>query len=441
MARCNLFRELQNSTGEFLMFSQFADDIAKQTTDGLSYRVSPSRFAALNISYGTNQKTDIPKAWQNYYENSIALVKHILDGRWNPQFANDLLWQFLVDNGWLALNNNNIYSQLKYVGDIPFYANRDEDNITYNEIYCHIPISAPCCEYSNSAQVDYEDYDASYDYTNTDLNQSYIVGWDNNTYPSNGITGGEAPSGTQYTLYGDSLQIPKILYKDTATDNSPDSQSNFEPTDDTSFDFNTIIVFYDIWDLSDATHPRILYSNIPLGVYYLGVDNNSIKSFTKIVSNDDAFGQGTSYGVRIMMRFSPAPNANTMISEVSTDIDAASLSVMMGQVGDLVRDLRSAISGPSDFYQSVKDHLAMFKNYRVNVPYIRLVGGTPTWFVNGRNTGYPAIASDPDDWSAVYSNLGIFSYDNSTLNGWDDLIPDQNQQNQIIINNNDIIGG
>lgn len=44
-------------------------------------------------------------------------------------------------------------------------------------------------------------------------------------------------------------------------------------------------------------------------------------------------------------------------------------------------------------YQMFKDHLSEFRNRRTNVPYIREVGGTPYWFVNGRNTGQPVYPS------------------------------------------------
>ena len=50
-------------------------------------------------------------------------------------------------------------------------------------------------------------------------------------------------------------------------------------------------------------------------------------------------------------------------------------------------------------YQMIKDHLAQFKNNKVNVPYVRQLGNKKYWFVNGKNTG--AIAqyeyADPED--------------------------------------------
>ena len=447
MARCNLFRKLENPTGEFLMFSQFAEDIARQAPDGVQYRVSPSRFAVFDINYpstitGTTINTraeSIPVLWQSYYENSIALVKERIGDSWKPSLANELLWQFMIGSGWITKSTSGevTYTELKYVGDIPFYNNRDEDDVVYNEIYCHIPVSASARTYTLKTQTTEQGYDPNYFYTGASTD---IIGWNSSTY--HGITGGLTRQGYDsvngYTLFGN-IKVPKVLYKDDASDNSADTTSDYTTNEDTYFEFNTILIFYDIWDIADAANPVCLYKNIPLGVYLLGIEDDEIVNFRKIVSNDDAFGQGSSFGVRIMTRFSPCPNSSSYMSEVSTDTDGASLSFMMGQMGDLIADLRSSMSTTTSLSESMKDHLAYFKNYRTNVPYIRLVGDNATWFVNGRNTGYPAIVNE-ENWREVYSRLGLVIYDDDETTTWNEQTPSQAQQDTIDANVNTING-
>ena len=52
MAICNLFNEFTNYSGNFLMFSQYVEDVTQNfTKNDTNYRVVPSRFIALNIDY------------------------------------------------------------------------------------------------------------------------------------------------------------------------------------------------------------------------------------------------------------------------------------------------------------------------------------------------------------------------------------------------------
>jgi hypothetical protein len=61
--------------------------------------------------------------------------------------------------------------------------------------------------------------------------------------------------------------------------------------------------------------------------------------------------------------------------------DFSSLYNMMAESQRIMRDNTNYIKS---IQTSLSNHLAMFKNYRVNVPYIRTVNGVQYWFVNGR---------------------------------------------------------
>lgn len=380
--RCNLFKKLSSTTGEFLMFSQFTEDLARQATDGAGYRVSPSKFIAMDIS-GTDgvSNTKIPEILQNYYEDTIVRLKEEISNddnhQWDPRDCNALLWN--------AFNTVGINCEhIRYIGDINFYNNHDVNNMIYDEIYCHIPASARREEYEESAsdRVGYE----SISYANPPSGV-YVSGWDGDTYPSDTELSGI--SAAEVKTVGESGLVPAVMV---------DTFSETQPTysEDSSYNVNMIVVYYDVYNYSDATTPQQLYGNIPLGVYFTSkVEGGEfVNQIVKYVNNEDTFGQGSSYGIRIMTRLTPSAN-NTGFIEVGQDSDVASLAVMMGQLGDTIQSIRSLCGDHAELFNSIKDHIVQFKNYRTNVPYIRTktVNGVsvPYWFVNGVDTGVPAI--------------------------------------------------
>ena len=54
--------------------------------------------------------------------------------------------------------------------------------------------------------------------------------------------------------------------------------------------------------------------------------------------------------------------------------------------------MNEVISNSFKVQQNLQDMLAIFKNNRINTPYIKEIAGKSYWFVNGKNTG--AIAQD-----------------------------------------------
>ena len=113
MAICNLFNELTDASGNFLMFSQYVEDITHNLVDSDAWKIVPTRFLAFDIDYSklksapkheeveepdsntdipesepestpkstpeeveesdsNTLNTDIPKFFQNYFENGCA---------------------------------------------------------------------------------------------------------------------------------------------------------------------------------------------------------------------------------------------------------------------------------------------------------------------------------------------------------------------------------
>ena len=83
MAICNLFNRLDKNSGNFMLFSQYVEDITHNYAEGENWKVIPSRFVALDINYnainkslvmpnGENLNEGIPKYIQNCFENACA---------------------------------------------------------------------------------------------------------------------------------------------------------------------------------------------------------------------------------------------------------------------------------------------------------------------------------------------------------------------------------
>lgn len=149
----------------------------------------------------------------------------------------------------------------------------------------------------------------------------------------------------------------------------------------------------------DAANPNVLYHNIPMGVYFTGSYHDETQQLKNTVikysNNDDVFGQGSSYNLRICTRNVVTPvgmlKYDTQIIGDTENYD--NLASVMGGLHDLIVDTKAKINASNDILQATQDHLSLFKNYRTNIPYIRNVGGVNTWFVNGHNTGVNATVS------------------------------------------------
>ena len=57
MAVCNIFSPLSNPTGNFLMFSNYTDDMNRYRVQDSKYRVAPSKFYAVDVDFANVVKS------------------------------------------------------------------------------------------------------------------------------------------------------------------------------------------------------------------------------------------------------------------------------------------------------------------------------------------------------------------------------------------------
>lgn len=387
MAVCNIFNALNENktTGTFLTFSQYTEDMACWNSQSVYYRVVPSKFMAVELNESGLTNDNIAKTLQNYFENGCAVCRSN-DNDWNPTKSSSLFWDTMFNQGLIDDNISNI----KYVGDINIQSCDEHNGMTYSDIYCHIPSNEK--QYTYTVNVIQED--------DTISSGNYVEGYTSDELGS----------------WGDI--DPIINYK---TYNS----YNFDFDNKTAINaskyiFNSVIVLYDVYNKDEK-----IYSNIPMGIYITGsIYNEKIQNpVTKFVSNDDIYATGSSYGLRICTRYS---SVNGDIN-VSIDNNYADLTRVLSQISVSQQKMDDIINTRYNYAQNYKELLSIFKNSRTNVPYIKDINGVDYWFINGKVVQkclVPRICNNPDgveqsydidDLSIDMDNVQVVGFDNNSL--------------------------
>lgn len=406
MAVCNTFKTLSKKTGTFLTFSQYMEDLTAWHTKTKTHKVVPSKFIAIDCQSIQFNNKSLPKLFQDYFENACACFKNYKDPNdetffdFDASYAKSLFWNTMIKFGIVTINNN-ILTGVQYVGDINLQSYNTADGMGYSEIYCHIPNEASANDYHVYTN------DLPISLTIKRAFGGYIEGFSENELEGFEILeqnlGNSHESLIEYTL-------------DKQYNFSWEESNSIKKYDD-SFNINMIVVLYDIWNDNTKTA-----SGIPLGIYITGLlEEGQIQNqITKYVSNGDIYNSGTSYGLRICSRYVASPNQdNYIVKEITCeDNNYSELNKVLSQLSISQNKMDEVINKTYNTEQNYKNLLAIFKNSRTNVPYIKVINNESYWFVNGKIIG-PSVVD------------GI--YDNYTNNEINDLISSNiNQSFQVI---------
>ena len=373
MAVCNIFNSLANTTGTFLTFSQYVEDLTQWSVKGSSRRVVPSKYIAveLNTKNSNFSNFTLPKYLIDSFENGCAKFRE-QTSTWNAYNSAELFWDALFQAHLLSIDESTlIVNGIKYVGDINLQSYDEFDGLGYAEIYCHIPNEACRKKYSllttkpgsgdNFDEVSVEKDDILCGYIEGELN-------------------GREKLDQPYTYL-----ISKSINDRFYTFNWNDPQNPPKSVTDKYFDINALIILYNIYGSSN----ELIAEDIPMGMYITGTidDNNTItNSIRKYVSNEDIYNTGTSYGLRVCSRFITSPYSdNYIVKEVTfEDNNYADLTKVLAKMSISQQKMDSILNKTISGDQHMKEVLSIFKNNRTNVPYIRTINGVNYWFVNGR---------------------------------------------------------
>lgn len=371
MAVCNLFRPLTKPTGNFLTFSQYAEDLAQLVGEQPVYNVVPSKFIALDIPYEgfSETNTSIPQLFQNEFENMIAIAKlpenwaQLEDAGWpnKYEFFKASFWDVFLEHFDLD------YSWYKYMADINITSSGvSADGMNYSEIFCYIPNDAKAMSIRDTWSGNYESivFDAG----------ETPEGWAGLDLPE-GIVPYVAPS--SYRTQNEGVTIEEIDDDDSSDDTAP-------------FNINTIIILYKIQTYDAEGNFVDIATDIPLGIYFTGVisdaDNKMTNTITKYVEEPGIYDNGTSYGLRICSRYINSPGdvgviSQSIVSDSEAYVSYASVMSAMARVLGQVNELTSALNAANN---RLNEWIAFYRNQKVNVPYVKEIGDTPWWFVNGK---------------------------------------------------------
>ena len=393
MSVCNIFNSLNSSTGNFMLFSQYVEDITHNYPEGDNWKIIPTQFVALDIDYSKvnpnmvlNKGKDslnvgIPKYFQNCFENAcaygrknyskwIAEVEGNTMKSWTPEISRNLFWNYMFDGELITSERYGSESsdvryipQVMYYGDINMHSYNEHKGMGYGEIYCYIPTNAEQMRCQVVRAIDSDIEGRKYDSSN---NSIFLEGHKDRyveDYP-------------QHYFYN----------RDFSMSFDDEDISSLANTNNTKYNINTIVVLYSIFRKFNNNW-EVLYSNIPMGMYITGRFDDSGKltnEVTKYVTTN--YDTGTSYGLRICTRFTATSNGAILSnSDITTD-DSGYTNVcqLMTAMNENLSRMLDVSKSAMNTTQQYKDLLSIVKNNRTNVPYVKDVNGVDCWFVNGR---------------------------------------------------------
>ena len=397
---CNIFNPINKDTGNFLLFSQYVEDLSRSTNDS-TFKVRPSKFVCMNIDStvqdNANSSTQIggvspftpaasetpymyyiPGYFQDIFEDGITALK-------NSGVS--------VDQTYFSLNFMNCLRQLstadvdklptyiKYVGNV--------DSTSWEDGFADVILSI--VSGSTAKKISYNQSIPTHS-SNSQLNNEedsgtyYIQGWKGATnLPISPETNGTITVPTGW----DTSSISSSTSAFDAFINVQEYDPQGQDPIPSSFTFNTILILYDILDSSNNP----IYSGIPMGIYFTGIGDSTgaLNPVTIYRSVESAYGAGSGWSLRICTRFSSIPYGNLKVEEISLEpgVVPESISRILGAAAETIQTVRTFADESIYNSQGFRDLTNLVKDGKMNVPYVREVNGVKYWFVNGRNTEVP----------------------------------------------------
>lgn len=323
MSVCNIYKS-QGNKPVFYTFSEYMNDLVVNiNNDGMSI-ARPSRFLCVKLKSIEN----INKFLQNYYEDACCTLrdKNVTDYR---KYLLGGLIDGLIKKGFINESDiNNIACE-----DIDLFGDGTIDGMKYDEILCYLN---PSTTNNYSLNLDRDDIKII-DKISTPENPQYIAGYSREADRIEGI---------DYVSLLNNDKFPLCTIGD------PNSNSS----NITSFEFNAIVVLYDVTLGKEDNSP---IENIPLGIY---INPNTI---TKYVNNNDIYNQGTSYALRIAMRFATTYDGSIYIEDTNTydeTRDISSLVSVADRLSKTIDQMFEMTRKFNDYTNATRDILTAIRN-------------------------------------------------------------------------------
>ena len=332
MSVCNIYKS-QGNKPVFYTFSEYMNDLVVNiNNDGMSI-ARPSRFLCVKL----NNINNINVFLQNYYEDACCTLrdKNVTDYR---KYLLGGLIHGLVNKGFIDADAiNNIACE-----DIDLFGDGTIDGMKYDEIICYLN---PSTSNNRSLNLDADNV-RIIDKISTPDNPKYIAGYER---PADRIEGIDYVSQLNELDTEGNFNSPQFPL---CTIGDPNSNSS----NIASFEFNAIIVLYNVTLGKEDNSP---IENIPLGIY---INPNTI---TKYVNNNDIYNQGTSYALRIAMRFATTYDGSIYIEDTNTydeTRDISSLVSVADRLSKTIDQMFEMTRKFNDYTNATRDILTAIRN-------------------------------------------------------------------------------
>ena len=327
MSVCNIYKS-QGNKPVFYTFSEYMNDLVVNiNNDGMSI-ARPSRFLCLKLKSTENINVFL----QNYYEDACCTLRDTNVDTNVENYRKYLLGGLingLVNKGFIDADAiNNIACE-----DIDLFGDGTIDGMKYDEIICYLNPSTS----NNRSLILDTDRVRTINKISTPENPKYIAGYSREADRIEGI---------DYVSLLNNDKFPLCTIGD------PNSNSANEP----SFEFNAIIVLYDVTLGKEDNSP---IKDIPLGIY---INPNTI---TKYVNNNDIYNQGTSYALRIAMRFATTYDGSIYIEDTNAydeTRDINSLVSVADRLSKTIDQMFEMTRKFNDYTNATRDILTAIRN-------------------------------------------------------------------------------
>lgn len=349
-----LLTSLREKGSTFYTLSSFLNDIDKSQMNS-NIVVTPSRFVCLNLPtwrrwandqvmfeepehIGPPLTTDpnliVPKMIQNYMENALALsYTERVDDSFQT-ISESLFWKMLIRMGAMRVKKTStilkngeeipVYSEdmdafggeykrvVTYASDINVLNHITKVGQSYTEIFMHIPSQAALLEKVHFVDPGFE---FQLEQWPQDGGPNYTVGLEDH------------PESNTYAVYDTDDKKYDFTIKNRLGLYWDEIEKSIDPTTK-DFEFNAILVYYDIWNREDTSTRK---TNLA-GILFLdkftdtGAGSYTIDTLDKYVPN--AVSTGNGYAVRLNIK--TTSNQSQTTSEISiNDYNSVSMELYM----------------------------------------------------------------------------------------------------------------
>lgn len=411
----DLSKCLANTSTKEFVFSHFVclnlpdiKNLQRQGDDDVSPSVPTSSSNTLDVNPDNISKSSsylVSKHLQDYvlnFEEHLLSTSNVESSDTNPDKtpAERVFWHWLEKTGAIkfemategvqSVNGKKRFVEkleqdysrvVQYIGDIDVTNNVDLNNEAYTEIYIHIPAESgntPTILFDSISNSWYKD---NHPYQHTGTYPDYIYGQttgnDDGYYDSNIVdTKALYDNETSY-ITGElekdcfCIDFEAESYNEIMTNADISTIQDFNnSTLSETFEFNTVLLYYDVVDISNGKKTSNLYGVLFLSDVITSTQPNIPDYFQRFPKYKPTMGSynGNSYGFKVNLRIDLEPNKqgiHTLINEYNTfsmALFADSIAKMQNCVDTFIK-LKDVTTRNSEKISELETMLANISNY------------------------------------------------------------------------------